>query len=82
LWCREGIWSGVISIPRDCDVMFRYFVGIVFEPDEEKFTSRCVVVRRWETNLSPRLIRKEGIHLMFYYIFVTDTCECIVKEHL
>ncbi|KAJ4441238.1 hypothetical protein ANN_11089 [Periplaneta americana] len=56
---RETVWSAVISIPSDCDVQFRYFVGILFEPDEEKYPSRQVVVRRWETNLNPRLIRKE-----------------------
>ncbi|XP_069697586.1 glycerophosphocholine phosphodiesterase GPCPD1-like isoform X2 [Periplaneta americana] len=55
----ETVWSAVISIPSDCDVQFRYFVGILFEPDEEKYPSRQVVVRRWETNLNPRLIRKE-----------------------
>jgi hypothetical protein len=42
--CREGIWSRVVSIPRGCDVMFRYFVGIVFQSDEDKFTSKCVIV--------------------------------------
>lgn len=57
----EGIWSGVISIPRGCDVMFRYFVGVVFQPDEDKFTSRHVIVRSWETNLNPRLIRKDVV---------------------
>lgn len=57
----EGIWSGVISIPRDCNIMFRYFVGIVFKPDEEKFTSRQVIVRQWETNLNPRIIHKDVV---------------------
>lgn len=66
---REGTWSGVISIPRDCNVMFRYFVGIVFKPDEENFTSRQVIVRRWETNLNPRVIHKEGMYLVICYIF-------------
>ncbi|XP_021926115.1 glycerophosphocholine phosphodiesterase GPCPD1-like isoform X2 [Zootermopsis nevadensis] len=36
----EGVWSVVISIPRDCEVKFRYFVGIAFEPDGEKLSSR------------------------------------------
>jgi hypothetical protein len=66
---REGLWSGVISIPRDCNVMFRYFVGIVFKPDEEKFTSRQVIVRQWETNLNPRVIHKEGLYLMITILF-------------
>lgn len=79
---REGIWSGVISIPRDCNVMFRYFVGIVFKPDEEKFTSRQVIVRRWETNLNPRVIHKEGMYLMICYLFFTVACRCMKKEYL
>jgi hypothetical protein len=79
---REGVWSGVISIPRDCDVMFRYFVGIVFEPDEERFTSRQVIVRQWETNLDPRVIHKEGLYQMITYTFLTVACKCMKKEHL
>jgi hypothetical protein len=79
---RESVWSGVISIPRDCDVMFRYFVGLVFKPDEEKFTSRQVIVRQWETNLDPRVIHKLGLYQMITYTFSTVACKCMKKEHL
>jgi hypothetical protein len=78
---REGIWSGAISIPRGCDVFFRYFVGVVFQPDEDKFTSRRVIVRWWETNLNPRLIRKDGMCLMIRYIFGTFVCKNLMKEN-
>jgi len=79
---REGIWSRVICIPRGCDVMFRYFVGVVFQPDEEKVTSRHVIVRWWETNLNPRFIHEGGMCLMIPYIFGTFVCRHIMKEHL
>jgi hypothetical protein len=62
--------------------MFRYFVGVVFQPDEDKFTSRHVIVRSWETNLNPRLIRKDGMCLLIPYIFGTFVCKNLMKEHL
>lgn len=81
LWCREGVWSVAISIPSDCEVKFRYFVGIAFEPDGEKLSSRQVIVRRWETNLNPRLIHKEGMCLLLPYTFVCIVCKYITGEH-
>lgn len=59
--------------------MFRYFVGVVFQPDEEKFTSKHVMVRWWETNLNPRLIHEGGMCLMIPYIFGTFVCKYIMK---
>lgn len=57
----EVVWSAVVNVPNTCDVHFRYFVGISLEPDEERFTSKQIVVRRWETNLNPRLIHKNAV---------------------
>jgi glycerophosphocholine phosphodiesterase GPCPD1 len=62
--------------------MFRYFVGIVFKPDEEKCTSRQVIVRQWETNINPRVIHKEGLYLMITYAFLTVAWRYLKKEHL
>jgi hypothetical protein len=70
VWCREGVWSGIVAIPRDCEVKYRYFVGIAFEPDEEKFTSRRVIVQRWETNLNPRLVYKDGMCLSYLILLL------------
>uniref|UniRef100_A0A0K8TR97 Putative glycerophosphocholine phosphodiesterase gpcpd1-like protein n=1 Tax=Tabanus bromius TaxID=304241 RepID=A0A0K8TR97_TABBR len=43
-------WHAAVSIPRDREIAYRYFVGWV-DP-----TTENVHVRRWETHLEPRVI--------------------------
>ncbi|PSN43442.1 hypothetical protein C0J52_02644 [Blattella germanica] len=55
----ESVWSGVVNITSKHDILFRYFVGILVEPEDEN-SSKHIVVRRWETNLNPRIIKKSA----------------------
>ncbi|KAJ9595971.1 hypothetical protein L9F63_012864, partial [Diploptera punctata] len=57
----ETVWSAVVALPSKCEVQFRYFIGISLEPDDDKITTKQIVVRRWETNLTPRLISKHAV---------------------
>ncbi|XP_067001505.2 glycerophosphocholine phosphodiesterase GPCPD1 [Anabrus simplex] len=56
----SNIWSGVVSIVFDKDVQFRYFVAVVIEP-ESNFSSERIIVRRWETHINPRCIKKDAV---------------------
>jgi len=41
-------------------VEYRYAVCIVIEPDGVRYHTRRIIVRRWETNVIPRIIKDKG----------------------
>lgn len=60
---EEGtdIWSKTISIPNTCDVFYRYGLALINEETND------VLIRQWETNVEPRVIKESMLHP------VTDT---------
>ncbi|KZS21732.1 Glycerophosphocholine phosphodiesterase GPCPD1 [Daphnia magna] len=53
------IWQGTVQLPLDQEVYFRYFTCIVLDhmAENDEGNKRDLIVRRWETNISPRLIK-------------------------
>lgn len=49
-------WTKTINIPNTCDVFYRYAVCVTVGDNNE------VVVRRWETNIKPRVIKENMLH--------------------
>ncbi|XP_031779389.1 glycerophosphocholine phosphodiesterase GPCPD1 isoform X2 [Nasonia vitripennis] len=58
---EEGgrIFSQNIALPSDADVQFRYFVAVVCEPNGTKNSAKTLIIRKWETHMSPRQIKKD-----------------------
>ncbi|XP_050361777.1 glycerophosphocholine phosphodiesterase GPCPD1 isoform X1 [Nymphalis io] len=55
------IWTITIIIPNTCDVFYRYAICLFNEETKD------IIVRRWETNIQPRVIKENMLHP------VTDT---------
>lgn len=63
---RTAIWSADIPVDESGPVEFRYLICILLELDistcidhdnnEKKVPRKLVIVRRWETNISPRIL--------------------------
>jgi hypothetical protein len=51
------VWSGKVNLPVNQDVKYRYFVSIQLE-NANGTHDKAIVMRRWETNLSPRNIKR------------------------
>ncbi|XP_043276191.1 glycerophosphocholine phosphodiesterase GPCPD1-like isoform X2 [Venturia canescens] len=52
------IFSRTISLPIDVDVTFRYFIAVVCESNGTKNSAKTLIIRKWETHMTPRLIKK------------------------
>ncbi|RLU18153.1 hypothetical protein DMN91_010396 [Ooceraea biroi] len=55
---RERIFSEKIALPIDADVEFRYFIAVVCQSNGTKNSAKTLIIRRWETHMTPRLIRR------------------------
>lgn len=53
---NTDLWSKTLNIPNICDVFYRYAICVI---DEE---TNNVIIRRWETNISPRVIKETMLH--------------------
>jgi len=51
---EKGIWTGTTTLPADEEVHYRFFVCIILESPNKQ--ERDYVIRRWETNLAPRVV--------------------------
>ncbi|XP_072936412.1 glycerophosphocholine phosphodiesterase GPCPD1-like [Epargyreus clarus] len=49
-WCKR------ITVPNTCDVFYRYAICLVNEDTND------VIIRRWETNIHPRVIKQTMLH--------------------
>ncbi|KAL1123856.1 hypothetical protein AAG570_001626 [Ranatra chinensis] len=56
----EHVWSGVTKLPLNRDIEYRYVICVIVEPDDHKIHQRQFIVRRWETNIKPRVIKKKA----------------------
>ncbi|KAL7304085.1 hypothetical protein TKK_0003546 [Trichogramma kaykai] len=57
----EGhIFSQKVSLPCDVDVQFRYFIAVVCQPNGTKNSPRTLIIRKWETHMHPRQIKKNS----------------------
>lgn len=49
-----------VSLPSDTDIEFRYFIAVVCHPNGTKNCAKTLIIRKWETHMTPRIIRKGG----------------------
>ncbi|XP_031763765.1 glycerophosphocholine phosphodiesterase GPCPD1 isoform X2 [Galleria mellonella] len=52
---ETNLWSKTIKIPNTSDVLYRYVICIPTEEND-------VIVRNWETNIHPRVIKDSTLH--------------------
>ncbi|XP_029178192.1 glycerophosphocholine phosphodiesterase GPCPD1-like isoform X1 [Nylanderia fulva] len=52
------IFSQKVSLPIDVNIEFRYFIAVVCQSNGTKNSAKTLIIRRWETHMIPRLIRK------------------------
>ncbi|XP_043480117.1 glycerophosphocholine phosphodiesterase GPCPD1-like [Leptopilina heterotoma] len=58
----EGqIFSQTIELPTDVNVDFRYFIAVVCQLNEVKNPAQTLIIRKWETHMTPRLIKKDKL---------------------
>ncbi|XP_063838804.1 glycerophosphocholine phosphodiesterase GPCPD1-like isoform X2 [Ostrinia nubilalis] len=50
------LWTKTVTIPNTCDVYYRYAVCIQLEDTND------ITIRRWETNIHPRVISENMLH--------------------
>nr|XP_012151100.1 PREDICTED: glycerophosphocholine phosphodiesterase GPCPD1-like isoform X2 [Megachile rotundata]XP_012151102.1 PREDICTED: glycerophosphocholine phosphodiesterase GPCPD1-like isoform X2 [Megachile rotundata] len=53
-------FSQKVSLPIDTDVEFRYFVAVICQSNGTKNSAKTLIIRRWETHMAPRLIKKNA----------------------
>ncbi|KAK1133568.1 hypothetical protein K0M31_011369 [Melipona bicolor] len=52
------IFSQKVALPIDADVEFRYFVAVICQSNGTKNSAKTLIIRRWETHMTPRFIKK------------------------
>ncbi|XP_018392349.1 PREDICTED: glycerophosphocholine phosphodiesterase GPCPD1-like [Cyphomyrmex costatus] len=52
------IFSQKVSLPTDANIEFRYFIAVICQSNGTKNSAKTLIIRRWETHMTPRLIRK------------------------
>ncbi|KAL6449256.1 hypothetical protein ACFW04_000713 [Cataglyphis niger] len=56
---EEGrIFSQTVALPVDANIEFRYFIAVICQSNGTKNSAKTLIIRRWETHMTPRLIRK------------------------
>ncbi|KAG7208839.1 hypothetical protein KM043_015026 [Ampulex compressa] len=57
---NEGgrIFSQKVALPIDADTEFRYFVAVICQSNGTKNSAKTLIIRKWETHMTPRLIKK------------------------
>lgn len=64
---RGRIFSQKINLPSDADVQFRYFIAVVCVPNGTKNSAQTLIIRKWETHMSPRQIKNNSKNNFFKY---------------
>ncbi|KYN40430.1 Putative glycerophosphocholine phosphodiesterase GPCPD1 [Trachymyrmex septentrionalis] len=52
------IFSQKVALPIDANIEFRYFIAVICQSNGTKNSAKTLIIRRWETHMTPRLIRK------------------------
>ncbi|KAL0117504.1 hypothetical protein PUN28_010375 [Cardiocondyla obscurior] len=55
---EEKIFSQNVALPIDTNVEYRYFIAVVCQSNGTKNSAKTLIIRRWETHMTPRGIRK------------------------
>ncbi|XP_032674254.1 glycerophosphocholine phosphodiesterase GPCPD1-like isoform X1 [Odontomachus brunneus] len=56
---KDGrIFSQKVALPIDADIEFRYFIAVICQSNGAKNSAKTLIIRKWETHMVPRLIRK------------------------
>ncbi|CAD6227564.1 GSCOCG00001248001-RA-CDS [Cotesia congregata] len=55
---NDRVFSLKISLPTDTDIEFRYFIAVVCQSNSTKNSAKTLIIRKWETHMSPRLLKK------------------------
>ena len=56
----DRIFSTTIALPSDADIQFRFFIAVVCHPNGTKNSAKTLIIRKWETHMSPRQIKKNS----------------------
>ncbi|XP_034237742.1 glycerophosphocholine phosphodiesterase GPCPD1-like isoform X3 [Thrips palmi] len=57
---EDSDWTVTLMIPSSEPLEYRYAVCVILEPDATRNQTRHVIVRRWETNVVPRILKEQG----------------------
>ncbi|KYQ47374.1 Putative glycerophosphocholine phosphodiesterase GPCPD1 [Trachymyrmex zeteki] len=52
------IFSQKVALPIDANIEFRYFIAVICQSNGTKNSAKTLIIRRWETHMTPRLIGK------------------------
>ncbi|XP_012538512.1 glycerophosphocholine phosphodiesterase GPCPD1 isoform X2 [Monomorium pharaonis] len=52
------IFSQKVALPIDANIEFRYFIAVICQSNGTKNSAKTLIIRRWETHMTPRLIKK------------------------
>ncbi|XP_011145572.1 glycerophosphocholine phosphodiesterase GPCPD1 isoform X2 [Harpegnathos saltator] len=52
------VFSQKVALPIDADIEFRYFIAVICQSNGAKNSAKTLIIRKWETHMAPRLIRK------------------------
>ncbi|KAH0944792.1 hypothetical protein HN011_011606 [Eciton burchellii] len=55
---EERIFSAKVALSMDTDIEFRYFIAVICQSNSTKNSANTLIIRRWETHMTPRLIRR------------------------
>lgn len=62
---RDGrVFSQKIALPIDADIEFRYFIAVICQSNGAKNSAKTLIIRKWETHMTPRMIRKNSMYLL------------------
>lgn len=49
-------WSGKVHLPIGKEILYRYFVAYILEPDNEYVKQKHVFVHSWESHYKSRIV--------------------------
>lgn len=59
------IFSQKVALPIDADIEFRYFIAVICQSNGTKNSAKTLIIRKWETHMTPRQIRKNSMYFLF-----------------
>ena len=63
---RGEIFSQKIALPSDADIQFRFFIAVVCQPNGTKNSAKTFIIRKWETHMTPRQIKKNSEYTLYF----------------
>ncbi|KAJ1524332.1 hypothetical protein ONE63_010838 [Megalurothrips usitatus] len=57
---EDSDWTVTLLVPTGEPLEYRYAICVILEPDGVRHQTRHVIIRRWETNVVPRILKEFG----------------------